>query len=253
VTGDTEQAAFVVRQPGFEGSLGELAYALRRGAVAPSEIDLLSLVQSYLEHFNALAGIDLELASVALPNVAQVIELKLRLLLPRPPSLADPSLDYEGEEELLEETLEAVAMLEELEDAIDFLRQRRDERRIVLPARTPRLEFPRPARPIGTGIDQLASLASRYRGGGYFELAVDRLTMGAAIKQLLEGLRRWGRIMLHEATLRDESAKPEWSRLTVLFAGMLELVREGRITASQEAPYGEIELQLAEVEAVEVA
>ncbi|MEX2543425.1 MAG: hypothetical protein WD314_16590 [Trueperaceae bacterium] len=243
MTGDTEPQAFVVQQQGFEGTLGELAYALRRGAVAPSSIDLLALVQSFLQHFNSVASHSLELASVALPNVAQVIELKLRLLLPRPPTTDD---DEEGE--ALEETLEAVAMLEELEDAIDFLRRRRDERRIVLPARTPRPDYPRPVRPFTTGIEHLARLATRYRGGGYFELAVNRLTMNGAIQQLLGTMRRWRKALLHEAC-----ESPEWPQLTVFFAGMLELVREGKIAASQAEPYGEIELQLTEVEAAEVA
>lgn len=243
MNGDTEPPTFVVRQDGFEGTLGELAYALRRGAVAPASIDLVDLVQSYLEHFNALAGHNLELASVALPNVAQVIELKLRLLLPRP-----PALDDEEEAAGLEEALEAVAMLEELEDAIDFLRQRRDQRRIVLPAQTPRPDYPRPTRPLSSGIEHLARLATRYRGGGYFELAVDRLTMNGAVQQLLATLRRWRTVLLHEA-----SEGPEWPQLTVFFAGMLELVREGKVSACQSEPYGEIELTLTEVEAAEVA
>lgn len=243
VTGEIEPQAFVVRQPGFEGTLGELAYALRRGSVSPSAVDLPKLVQSFLVYFNDLARANLELASVALPNVAQVIELKLRLLLPRPPSTED---DEEGE--VFEETLEAVAMLEELEGAIDFLRQRRDERRIVLPARTPRPEYPRPKRPLATGIAHLAQLASRYRGGGYFELAVDRLTMTGAIQQLMNSLRRWRRALLHEVC-----EQPEWGQLTVYFAGMLELVREGKVAASQDQPFGEIELQLLEAEAAEVA
>lgn len=139
-------------------------------------------------------------------------------------------------------------MLEELDGAIDFLRQRRDQRRIVLPARTPRPEYPRPLRKITTGIDQLATFAARYSPGSYFELSVERLTMSGAMKGLLGNLRRWGRALLTEAVER-----PTWSQLTVYFAGMLELVREGRITAHQQEPYGEIELQLNEVEAAEVA
>jgi segregation and condensation protein A len=243
VTGDTEPPAFVVRQEGYEGTLGELAHALRRGSVSPSAIDLLALVQSFLEHFNSLAARNLELASVALPNVAQVIELKLRLLLPR-----QRNLDADEEEAPLDEALEAVAMLEELEEAIDFLRQRRDERRIVLPARAPRPEYPRPVRALATGIDQLARLAARYRAGGYFELSVDRLTMGVAIQELLGTLRRWGRSTLHEAVERRD-----WAQLTVYFAGMLELVREGRISAHQHEPYAEIEMRLEELAAAEVA
>lgn len=243
LSSEAEAPAFLVRQAGFEGTLGELSHALRRGTVAPSAIDLLTLVQSFLAHFESVAASDLELASVALPNVAQVIELKLRLLLPRPPREAD-----DEQEEELEETLEAVAMLEELDDAIDFLRQRRDQRRIVLPARTPRPEYPRPIRKMSSGIDQLATFAARYRPGGYFELSADRLTMGGAMKALLENLRRWRRSLLSEAV-----EKPTWAQLTVYFAGMLELVREGRLTADQQEPYGEIELELNEVEAEQVA
>ncbi|MEX2536479.1 MAG: hypothetical protein WD273_12860 [Trueperaceae bacterium] len=240
---DGEPRAFLVRQEGFEGTLGELAHALRRGTTAPAAVDLLALVHSYLEHFDSLAAENLELASLALPNVAQVIELKLRLLLPRPPKIAD-----EEEEEILDETLEAVAMLEELEDAIDFLRQRRDQRRIVLPARAPRPDYPRPVRKLITGIDHLASLAARYRPSGYFELTVERLTMGGAMAQMLGSLRRWGRSLLCDVVER-----PDWPQLTVYFAGMLELVRDGRITAVQENDFGEIELQLNELEAAEVA
>lgn len=243
LSSEVEAPAFLVRQAGFEGTLGELAHALRRGTVAPSAIDLLALVHSYLEHFEAVAATNLELASIALPNVAQVIELKLRLLLPRPPRAVD-----EEEEEELDETLEAVAMLEELDDAIDFLRQRRDQRRIVLPARTPRPDYPRPLRRITTGIDQLATFAARYRPGGYFELSADRLTMSGAMKGLMTQLRRWGRSVLTEVV-----EQPTWAQLTVYFAGMLELVREGQISAYQQDSYGEIELHLTEVEAAEVA
>lgn len=243
LSSEADSPAFLVRQAGFEGTLGELTHALRRGTVAPSAIDLLALVHSYLEHFETIAANNLELASVALPNVAQVIELKLRLLLPRPPRVTD-----DEEEEELDETLEAVAMLEELDDAIDFLRQRRDQRRIVLPARTPRPEYPRPARRITTGIDQLATFAARYRPGSYFEFSVERLTMGGAMNGLLTTLRRWGRLLLSDVVER-----PSWQQLTVYFAGMLELVREGRITADQQESYGEIELHLNEVEAAEVA
>lgn len=241
---EAEPPAFVVRQDSFEGSLGELAHALRRGAVAPGAIDLLALVKAYLEHFDSFSEFDLEIASSALPNVAQVIELKLRLLLPRP-----PVSDVEGEEdEALDEALEAVAMLEELEDAIDFLRQRRDQRRLVLPAQAPRPEYPRPRRKLGTGIEDLARLASRYRSHGYFELAVDRLTMGGAIDRLVASLSRWRRGVFAQLVER-----PDWPQLTVYFAGMLELVREGRVTASQAEPYAEIVLELVELQAAEVA
>lgn len=233
------EEAFLVDQPGFQGTLGELAYALRGGALRTRDIDLYRLVRDYLAHFDRLADRDLGLASEALPRVAQVIELKTRLLLPRPPR----EEEEDAEELELDEALEAVALLEELEEAIDFLRVRREERKIVLPARAPRPPYPRPERPLRIGVQRLAEMASRYRSSSYFELAVDRLTMASAMKRLLAGLRR-----LRRGLLRDLAEAGDWATRAVYFAGMLELVKEGSVRAEQEAPYAPIEVELAEHE-----
>ncbi len=228
--------AFVVRQPAFEGSLTELAYALREGTVATGDLDLYQLVRTFLVYFEGWAETDLNLASEALPGVAQIIELKLRLLLPRPPRVDD---DEDGEEEL-EEALAAVALLDELEQAIEFLRRRRQQRRVTLPARTPRPDFPRPERPLDVGIGALSEIAGRLRSASYFEMAIDRLTLAGAISRLLAKLKQAGRGLL----FRLFGAR-DWATQTVVFTGMLELVREGKITAEQDEPYGDIRIALA--------
>ena len=127
-------SGFVVRQPAYHGDLSGLTRALRSGALAPRELSLLALVRDALGWFEREAERDLDLASAALPQLAQVVELKLRLLLPRPPRGGE---DDEDEELDAEDALAAVALLEELEDAIAFLRRRRFERSVVVPARTP--------------------------------------------------------------------------------------------------------------------
>ena len=229
---------FVVAQPAFTGTLGELAHALRSGTLTPAELDLYRLVKCYLSYFEPLAERNLDLATEALPKVAQVIELKVRLLLPRP-----PRTDQEDEEELLEETLEAVALLDELEDAIRYLRHRREERRVVMPAHAPRPEFPRPERPITATAGQLATLAARMRPSSYFELAVDRLTLASAMKGLMDRLERVGRGILFELF-----GARDWATRTVVFTGMLELVKQGDVRATQEEPYGPIGLELQSTE-----
>lgn len=225
---------FLVRQASYEGDLGGLARALRAGSVAPGELDLLALVRDALAWFEAEAERDLDGASVALPQVAQVIELKLRLLLPKPPR--DP--DEEAAADEAAEALRAVALLEELEGAIDFLRRRRFERATVVPARAPRPDLPRRGRPLKATAGRLAALASNLRPGGYFEMARERLTLEGAMRTLRRALAAFGRGSL--AALHPTRS---WAERTVVFAGMLELVREGRVVARQEAPYGEIVLE----------
>jgi len=168
-----------------------------------------------------------------LPKVAQVIELKVRLLLPRL-----PRAEEDEEEERLEQTLAAIALLEELEDAIQYLRRRREQRRLMMPASAPRPSFPRPQRPITATAGQLASLAARMRPSSYFEFAVERLTLATAMKRLLARVRQAGRGFLFDLYETDS-----WATRTVVFTGMLELVKQGEIHAEQDEPFGPIGLE----------
>lgn len=205
----------------------ELAQALRGGDLAPQRLDLYRLVRDFLSHFEALAESDLELASEALPRVAQIIELKVRLLLPRPPR--DDDADDEA---ALDEALATVAMLGELEEAVRFLRWRREERRLVLPARAPRPDYPRPERPVRARASDLARLAGRYRVGSYFELALERLTLAGAMRRLAGALRSARR-----GWLDDLAEARDWPSRTVSFAALMELLRQGRARAEQAGAF----------------
>lgn len=231
---DIVTAGFRVDQDGFEGTLTELASALRRGRLAPLALDLRRLVVDFLRYFEQHAERDLDLASEALPAVAQVIELKLRLLLPRPPRVDD--------EETMElargEAVEAVETLARLEHAIAFLRERRERRRHLVAARPPDVRFPRRTKPIQVALGRLAALAARYRANAYFEIARDRLSVPEAMRRILERLG-----MVRRADLASLSAPADWSTRTVFFAGLLELVRERRVVASQDRPFDPIHVE----------
>ena len=232
----TEQAPeeFTVDQPGFQGSLQELLTALRSGRLPPSELDLLGLVRSWLAHFERLGAHDLDLASEALPRVAQVVELKVRLLLPRQPK-------QEEENELLEEVAGAVEAMIDVEGAIQYLRSRREDRSLLLPARVDRPEVPRRRRPTGVAAGRLAELAGKLRSASYFELAREGFGFKeatAALVGLLKGRRRF--------SFREARRDQPWERVTVMFAALLELVRQGSVTAVQDGVYGDLMVSRAE-------
>lgn len=233
-----EEQGFLVDIHNFSGTLGELAHALRSQQLLPNEVDVLGLVRTYLRYYERVAVDNLELATETLPQLARVVELKARLLLPRP-----PKENEDEEDEVLEKTLAAITLLEDLEEAIYFLKRRREERRIILTARTPRPDYPRPARPLKIGAARLAETAARYRLSNYFELAVERLTMAAAMKHLQTALAR-----LRRGRLSDLLPSRSWESLVMSFTGMLELVKDGTVHASQTEPYAPIELELIEAQ-----
>ena len=225
-----EAAPFLVETPAFRGTLGELAHALRSERVASKDVDVSGLVARYLEFYRKFAEHDLGQATETLPLLARIIELKVRFLLPQPPKTPDAER---------EEVLETVLALEAFEDAIGFLRERRETRRHLVSAQAPRPSYPRRARarPLGPKLSRLAELATRHRAAHYFELAVERLTLASALKKLRAGLSGLGR-----GTLQTLMEARDWPTVTVAFGAMLEMVKEGEAQAEQQAPYDEIVL-----------
>ena len=231
---DQYTQGFIVTTPHFTGTLGELAHALRSEHVAPAQIDLFRLVKDYLAHYHHLSQTSLELATETLPLLARIIELKVRLLLPRPPK--------EEDEEELEEVLEAVRLLEEFEDVITFLQKRRAERRFIMSAKAPRPSYTRRERPLKVKLEGLSDIASRFRNTSYFELTAQRLTVADAISRFRETLGRAQRGFFSSLVAASWS-RSDWATQVVSFAGFLELVKEGEIQATQSEPYGPIEIE----------
>ncbi|WMT56259.1 hypothetical protein [Truepera radiovictrix] len=219
--------------PVFEGSVGELAHALRTGKLAPEALDVLALVESYLAFYSELRR-DLEVATETLPALARIVELKLRLLLPRPPQTSDAG------ETVPSDVLETVLALEAFEEAVDFLRSRREAQARVLPARAPSPTYPRRTRPLAPKLSRLAEFATRHRAVAYFELAIERLTLPVAMARLRDGLRR-----LRRAPLVALMGARDWPTVVVGFSALLELVKEGEVRAEQGERYGEIWLEAA--------
>ena len=242
------EAVFIARFEGFEGTLLELAVALRAGKVAPVQVPLLELTRAVLERYYALredldvGGVTLDVVSETLPHLAGVIELKARMLLPRQPTAPK---DEEGEDTDadLDDVLEGVEALAKLEGAIAFLRERRRERARMLVANTPPIKLPRRARPIGKGLGELIAAAKRkVREVNMFDLAIDRLTLPQALERLREFGKRLKRYFFKDVPAHD------WGERTVLFSAMLEGVRAGELEVTQPEQFGEIEIRTVKAE-----
>ncbi|HEX2864348.1 MAG TPA: segregation/condensation protein A [Deinococcales bacterium] len=233
-TGEAFQAEF----DGFTGSLADLSAALRSGRIEPGAVPLLALTRQVLERFAALRA-SLDAASEALPALAAVIELKTRLLLPR------PALPAGGEEDdperPLAEVLAGVEALQQLEGAIHFLRDRRRERSRLLAATPPPLGYPRPAKPAGSLGQLVAAARRRALSLPSLDLALDRLTLADALERLRALARRAWRFFLHEVPASS------WEERAVTLAAFLEGVRAGELEGEQEEAYGPIRVTAAQV------
>jgi len=250
MTGTGVGQPFAVRVAAFSGSLAELARALREARIDAQDIDLLQLVRDYLRHYRAVAESDLEHATETLPDMARIIEIKTRLLLPKPPRSKT--------DDITEDVVAVVLELDAIEDALVFLRQQRQRRAQVIAAHTPRPDYPRKPRPLtARTLQNLRSIASKHRISNYFEVAIERLSIPQAMRTLKTQLQRVRRGVFSQlvATHLSEHVSDEhtptdvrtpaerWLLRAVYFAGMLELVKEGTLRAHQADPQEDIVLE----------
>jgi segregation and condensation protein A len=233
------ETTFTARFEGFEGTLLELASALRSETIKPVQVPLLQLTRDVLERFKSIRlnlppDEALDLASEALPQLSSVIELKARLLLPRPPKV----VSEDGEDAVdvaLEDVLSGVEALARLEGAIQFLKDRRFERGQVLVPQPFPVSVPRRAKPLGRGLGALVAAArSKVREVNLFDLALERLTLPQALERLRDFAKRVRRFLFRDVPQQG------WGEQTVLFAALLEGVREGTLEAEQDDAYGDI-------------
>src|SRR5471032_505333 len=81
----------------FEGPLDLLLYLIRKQNLDVLDIAMAPLTRQYLEYVEAARAKNLELAADYLVMAAMLIEIKSRMLLPRPPSVAGEEEDPRAE------------------------------------------------------------------------------------------------------------------------------------------------------------
>lgn len=227
----------MVRLPVFEGTLADLASALRVGRVLPAEVPLLTLTREVLAWAQALTGGAFDAHPEALPALASVIALKARLLLPQPQ--ADEPDPGEFADDLLEGVVEGVEALAELDALVDFLASRRREREGLIPARPVPVDLPRRERksnPQGSLAKLVKAARNAVRQVEVPLLARERLTLADA----LHALRAFGS-RLRTFTFRGIPTQ-DWGERTTYFAALLEGVKEGTFSVEQSDVYGEIQV-----------
>ena len=71
----------------FEGPLDLLLYLIRKANLDILDIPMARLTEQYIEYVEVMRHKNLELAAEYLVMAAMLMEIKSRMLLPRPPSL----------------------------------------------------------------------------------------------------------------------------------------------------------------------
>ena len=218
----------------FEGPLDLLLYLIRKQNINVLDIPMAELTRQYLGYVEMMRRTQLELAAEYLLMAAVLIEIKSRLLLPRPP--APPGEEAEDPRvELVRRLLEYERMKAGAE-ALDALPLAERDFALV------RVWFDRVATarlPDVRAADLTAAwatLLARARASRHHLVTREQLSVRSQMSRLLKLLQP-GRFF-EFAELFEE--RLDVARLIVTFLAILELAREQLLEIAQGEPYAPI-------------
>ena len=221
----------------FEGPLDLLLYLIRKNNLDVLDIQMAKLTAQYLEYVEMMRANQLELAAEYLLMAAVLIEIKSRMLLPKPKAAENEADDPRAE--LVRRLMEyeriklAAQKLNELPQAgRDFqLVQVWIER--VSPQRLPQVR-PDDLRDAWLGIVARAKITQHHR------ITREQLSVRERLTRVLRALR--GAQFVAFESLFDASMG--LGELVVTLLAILELAREGLVDVTQQEAYSPIYVRL---------
>jgi segregation and condensation protein A len=222
----------------FEGPLDLLLYLIRTADLDVLDIPMARLTEQYLAYVEAMRHRNLELAAEYLVMAAMLMEIKSRMLLPRPQAADDAEADPRAE--LVRRLLE-YERIKRAASELDRLPQRdRDFSAVEVWVERSLVErLPNVSAADLEGAWR--SLLARARLRRHHKVARDELSVREHMTLIL---RRLAGGAFHEFAQLFEP----WRGVPVLvvsFLALLELAREGLIEVTQAAPYAPIYVRLA--------
>jgi len=221
----------------FEGPLDLLLYLIRKQNINVLEVPMAELTRQYLGYVEMMRRTQLELAAEYLLMAAVLIEIKSRLLLPKPPAGAGVEPE-DPRAELVRRLLEYERMKEAARE-IDALPLADRDFALV------RVWFERTAAERLPDVfpDDLrtawAGLLARARINRHHLVSREQLSVRAEMSRILKTLEptRFAEFTTLFARHADVP------HLIVTFLALLELAREQLVTIAQAEPYAPIYVQ----------
>jgi len=227
----------------FEGPLELLLHLLAKNKVDIYDIPIAEITEQYMAYLQTLQQFNIEVASEFLVMAATLLQIKSRMLLPKPPAEISCEEDNEGDprQQLVERLLayqqfkEAALVLEQL-----YLKRQRHY------ARPPQVFAKKMPLPQGLQVDDLlAAFSAVYErmATEYAMVAREEISVQEKIYDILLLLQNNKSGLRFEQVVFRSHSRAE---VIAAFLAVLELTRLRRIRIEQRQLYGPIYLWLKE-------
>jgi segregation and condensation protein A len=222
----------------FEGPLDLLLYLIRRHSLDILDIPMAELTRQYMEYVEMMRTTQLELAAEYLLMAALMIEIKSRMLLPRP-KREDESEPEDPRAELVRRLLEYERMKKAANQLGDAPVAGRDFSLVEV-----YIEQAVAMRLPNVGVVDLSeawrSILARARMTKHHRISREQLSVRAHMSRILKQLAP-GQFVEFSGLFEPEYGVPV---LVVSFLALLELTREALIDLTQKSPFDPIYVKL---------
>ncbi len=222
----------------FEGPLDLLLWLIRRNNIDVLDIPMAQLTRQYMEYVEAMRQHRLELAAEYLVMAAMLIEIKSRMLLPRPEKVEEA-----GEEDPRAELVRRLLEYEQMRLAAHHLEALPQLGRDFLPVSVAIEKLAVARLPQVRAEDLLAAwgeILKRARLTRHHRIGRQELSVREHMSRILRTLQT-ATFSLFSELFPAQGGRAE---LVVTFLALLELVRERLVEIVQTAPFAPIHARL---------
>lgn len=221
----------------FEGPLDLLLYLIRKHNLDILDIPMAQLTVQYMEYVEKMKAVKLELAADYLLMSAMLIEIKSRMLLPKPAEVAE---EEDPRAELVKRLMEyeAIKLAAQKLDAMPVVG---NEIQVAAAYYQHISQITPPAVSLDDLLEAWKNVLKRAKLNQHHQVGRAELSVREHMSQIL---RRLNTESLVEFAALFEGIEERLPLLVVNFLAILELAKEGLIRITQQGAFTPIYLQL---------
>ena len=220
----------------FEGPLDLLLYLIRKHNLDILDIPMFELTRQYMVYVEKMKVIKLELAADYLLMSAMLIEIKSRMLLPKPIEIAE---EDDPRAELVRRLMEYEA-IKLAAERLDAMPKVGEELQVAAAYYQHIAEIKPPEVSLDDLLEAWRNVLKRAKLNSHHKIGRSELSVREHMSQILRRLKVDG---MCEFSSLFEMASEGLPKLVVNFLAILELAKEGLIRITQQAAFSPIYLQ----------
>ena len=227
----------------FEGPLDLLLHLVKKSELNITDLNLVEITEQYINFIKTMENMNLDIASEYLVTAAELIEMKSRYLLPKPPKEENDEFEEDPEEELKRRLLE----YEKYKNSISSFRSLEDNRGNYY-TKSPEKKEKYTLEKVEndgnvTAYDLLEALQKLLERKEYSKplntkITKKELSVNERVVKIREILKKEKRVEF--LSLFEELTKPY---VVVTFLGILEMAKNKELKISQDTNFGTIILE----------